>query len=218
MDEADILKTDGTYIYTISNSILSIIRAYPFKNINLVSNIRITGFTPKALFIEGNYLAIFGSSYQSGSFITIIRIYDVSNRANPYQIRGYSIEGNYFNGRKTSDGFVYILATHRLFRRTNPLPWLNFGGSQTFFPFNNVFYYPGQYRNPLFVPIISINLRNPLSNQRGIACLITENAYEIYMSERAIYLSYANYKGSTSTTFIHKIFVKKTWIIPFADA
>ncbi len=29
VDEADLLKTDGTYIYTISNQVLSIVLAYP---------------------------------------------------------------------------------------------------------------------------------------------------------------------------------------------
>lgn len=29
VDEADILKNDGNYIYTLSNNILSIIQAYP---------------------------------------------------------------------------------------------------------------------------------------------------------------------------------------------
>ena len=31
VDEADLLKTDGTYIYTISGGVLSIIRAYPYN-------------------------------------------------------------------------------------------------------------------------------------------------------------------------------------------
>jgi len=31
VDEADILKTDGEYIYTISGNILSIVKAYPFN-------------------------------------------------------------------------------------------------------------------------------------------------------------------------------------------
>lgn len=32
VDEADLIKNDGNYIYTISNRILSIIRAYPVDN------------------------------------------------------------------------------------------------------------------------------------------------------------------------------------------
>ena len=85
------------------------------------------------------------------------------------------------------------------------------------FSFRNLFYYPGPYRNPLFVTIVSFNLRNPLRNQKGLACLITENAYNIYMSERAIYISYTDYSNGEDSTVIHKVYVRKTKIIPFAD-
>ena len=96
MDEADILKTDGTYIYTISNKILSIIRAYPAKKIELLWETEIFGMNPSAIFIEGDYLAVFGTEeyryyssryYAPPTLKTIIRIYDVSNRANPRLVK-----------------------------------------------------------------------------------------------------------------------------------
>lgn len=31
VDEADILKTDGDYIYTVSGKVLSIVRAFPYS-------------------------------------------------------------------------------------------------------------------------------------------------------------------------------------------
>lgn len=63
VDEADLLKTDGTYIYTISNSILSIILAYPADKARVVSKISLKDLYPSAIFIEGNYLAVFGTQW-----------------------------------------------------------------------------------------------------------------------------------------------------------
>lgn len=62
VDEADIIKTDGDYIYSISDSILSIILAYPAHNAKVVSKIEIKEFKPIALFVEGNYLAVIGTT------------------------------------------------------------------------------------------------------------------------------------------------------------
>jgi len=63
VDEADLLKTDGTYIYTISNQILSIILAYPSNQAKVVSKLNFNDFSPSALFLEGDYLAVFGTKW-----------------------------------------------------------------------------------------------------------------------------------------------------------
>ncbi len=63
VDEADLLKTDGTYIYTISNQVLSITLAYPVEKAKVVSKLNFKDFSPSALFIEGDYMAVFGTKY-----------------------------------------------------------------------------------------------------------------------------------------------------------
>lgn len=63
VDEADLLKTDGTYIYTISNQILSIILAYPANKARVVSKLGFIDFNPSAIFIHGDYLAVFGTKW-----------------------------------------------------------------------------------------------------------------------------------------------------------
>lgn len=196
------------------------------------------GLRPSALFIEGNYLVVFGTryenqqpyynTYQKSAYLyrpyiqpsrpyTFIKVYDVSNRARPYLVKNFEVEGNYFNGRKTSDGYVYLLSTTRIYQRSYVMPWYNFGGRKINFSYRNIFYYPGSYRSPLFVSIFTFNLRDPLSNRRGYACLITESAQTLYMSEKSIYISYTDYNQGSDTSVIHKVYVRRTRIIPFAD-
>lgn len=98
------------------------------------------------------------------------------------------------------------------------MPWYNFGGRQLYFPYSNIFYYPGRYTSPLFVSIFTFDLSNPYRNTRGISCLITENAHNIYMSEKAIYITHTDYSRGSDSSVIHKVYVNRNRIIPFADA
>lgn len=61
VDEADLLKTDGTYIYTITNQVLSIVLAYPANKARVMSTIDLRGKTPQAIFVEKDVLAVFGT-------------------------------------------------------------------------------------------------------------------------------------------------------------
>lgn len=200
VDEADLLKTDGSYIYTISANKLSIIRSYPVSNAKLLSTIDLSEFYPNALFLEGDYLAVFGTGYEyqkncqpsifsdqqirassirianpCPSYVyTNIRIYNVKNRSNPSLIKSYQIDGSYFNGRKTSNGWIYILSTQNLYQRENPFPWFNLGSEKVFLKKSSLFFYPFKYQNPRFLNIFSFNLGNPYARRNAnLVSLIT---------------------------------------------
>src|SRR5438552_16437121 len=58
VDELDTVKTDGRYIYTVSNNTVVIVRAYPVTNAQLVSRISILNQTIDGIFLNGDRLAI----------------------------------------------------------------------------------------------------------------------------------------------------------------
>src|SRR6266516_30458 len=58
VDELDTVKTDGQYIYTVSNNTVVIVSAYPVTNAQLVSRISILNQTIDGVFLSGNRLAI----------------------------------------------------------------------------------------------------------------------------------------------------------------
>jgi uncharacterized secreted protein with C-terminal beta-propeller domain len=58
VDELDTVKTDGQYIYTVSNNTVVIVSAYPVTNAQLVSSISIQNQTIDGIFLSGNRLAI----------------------------------------------------------------------------------------------------------------------------------------------------------------
>jgi hypothetical protein len=129
------------------------------------------GFTPSALFIHGDYLAVFGTSWGTFSYAyktqyTYIKIYDCSNRAQPFLLKEFQVGGSYFNGRKLDDGFMYLITNHdfSLIRR----PWFNIGAGRFDLPFNSIFWYPGTYSRATSVNIISFNLGNPIASTKKI--------------------------------------------------
>lgn len=64
VDEADIVKTDGKYIYAISGSKVLILDAYPAENAKIVSQIETNG-TISEIFINKDRLVVFGQkSYE----------------------------------------------------------------------------------------------------------------------------------------------------------
>ncbi len=62
VDEADIIKTDGDYIYAVANGNLIIARAYPASRAEILSTTKFNNFYPQEIFIHNNRLVLFGSS------------------------------------------------------------------------------------------------------------------------------------------------------------
>ena len=69
VDEADIVKTDGEYIYIVSGGNLTIVKAYPPEEAKVVSKITLDGGIT-GIFINGDKLAIFHNEY------TVYPLYD----------------------------------------------------------------------------------------------------------------------------------------------
>lgn len=68
VDEADIVKSDGEYLYIVSGNNLTIVKAYPPEEATVVSKITLDG-SISGIFINGNKLAIFETDY---SFYTLL--------------------------------------------------------------------------------------------------------------------------------------------------
>jgi len=62
VDEADLVKTDGEYLYVVSGNNVTILKAYPAEDAEILSQISLNG-TLRGVFINGNRLAVFGESY-----------------------------------------------------------------------------------------------------------------------------------------------------------
>ncbi len=129
VDEADIVKTDGKYIYTVSQNNITVSQAYPSEEAKLLSQIKING-NLREIFIEGDNLLAFGSRNimlplentkksssekiisdfypnRSYRYLTFVEIYNLSDYQNPTLKRRLEFEGNYYSSRKIGN-YVYF--------------------------------------------------------------------------------------------------------------
>ena len=112
VDEADVIKTDGEYIYSISGGSVIITDArdpenpvvvYRFENMSTISS-------PEEILLYDNKIIIIGSSQR---YVTAVDVYDISNKENPIRVESYSVDGRYYTSRLT-DGKLYVISTGSL--------------------------------------------------------------------------------------------------------
>ncbi len=200
IDEADILKTDGDYIYTVTGKVLYIIKAYPGEDAEIVSTIKFDG-TPKGLFVKDDKLMVFGDFYDNQFFkridftprsgMTFVDIYDITDRNEPELTRQLKFEGSYFRGRE-KDGYAYILtSTTPYYRPVRPMPVIVDGDVVKTVPVNDIYYFDIPYKNPVFINIHALEIDDP-DNMESKSVAV-EYGQELYMSHDNIYITYSEY-------------------------
>lgn len=185
IDEADIIKTDGEFIYTISGNTLFVIRAYPGEDAHIVSRVSFNQ-SPQELFIFQDRLVVFGSSYDFRSVSSYAKLFDISDKTAPQKINEFVFDGGYFRSRMI-DGDIFLVTTQWP-DIAHPMPFLRVDGVESTMPLHRIFYYPSN--NPMYVSVHSFSMVNP--EIESVAILV-ERTEQLYMSENAIYISYTEY-------------------------
>jgi uncharacterized secreted protein with C-terminal beta-propeller domain len=132
VDEPDIVKTDGTYLYVVAKNTVFIIRAYPVFEAAILAKITITNVSISNIFIRGDRLVVFGNTggyydyplleddmkvessslgmWWGGLSQTAVNVYDLSERAAPRLVKEIRIDGSYFDARLIGE-YVYLVST-----------------------------------------------------------------------------------------------------------
>ncbi|MFH0770145.1 MAG: beta-propeller domain-containing protein [Candidatus Peregrinibacteria bacterium] len=142
VDEGDIVKTDGTYLYSISGNTVRIVDAVPANELREIGTIIFSSsdaFTPTDLYITDGTLVVLGTKqttvlpmtdrrimpqiwpYPSSMQRTEARIYSVSNPAHPSLSRRVTIDGSLASSRRISNRLYLVLSSPMLLRDPIPL-------------------------------------------------------------------------------------------------
>jgi inhibitor of cysteine peptidase len=195
VDEADIIKTDGEYIYTITGTTLFIVKAYPGADAEVVATLDLKA-QPTGLFIQDNRLAVFGNYYDLDYFkeidyvprngMSFLNVYDISDKAKPTLVKEYKFEGYYFDARM-HEGRVYFLAQSTPSVQY-PLPIIMDGTTKRTMAASDIAYYPIPYDNVQYITVHSLALASPdLTSSKSIA---VQWDNKLYASENNLYLTY----------------------------
>lgn len=121
VDEADITKTDGDYIYSISDDNVVITDVRNPKEVKVASKIPSSGNIPEDLILYGDKLVVICTATESSSRTyyyssrnnTIVRIYDITNKEFPELAKQYTLYEPYYTSR-CIDGKLYVISSGNL--------------------------------------------------------------------------------------------------------
>ncbi|WP_102275414.1 beta-propeller domain-containing protein [Cytobacillus massiliigabonensis] len=214
IDEADIVKTDGKYIFQLKDNKLQIIRATPAEKMALEKEIIYKqSFYPFQLYLQDDQLIVMGTSYEGQASekktadmkiapvheTTKAIIYDVKDKKNPEEIRQIEIEGTLVTSR-LMDSKVYLIANKYpdyWLLRENPeidiRPRYSDSASHTKMQavtYDKIQYFPDS-KETNFTNIAVIDLEKPTSNIALTTYLGSGD--QLYMSKNNLYLAVTNY-------------------------
>ena len=118
VDEADITKTDGDYIYSISEDSVIITNVIDSNNIQIASKITFQdGSMPEDLILYNNKLIVIAedgwgklkSQYNYNSN-TNVKIYNIENKEAPELLKNYELHQPYYTSR-CIDNQLYVIAS-----------------------------------------------------------------------------------------------------------
>jgi Secreted protein containing C-terminal beta-propeller domain distantly related to WD-40 repeats len=219
VDEADLVKTDGTYIYLVSGNRIVIARAYPAGDAAVISSISSDKTTPRELFIDGDRMLVFGTSGSGivplpaegvasgksimpyyGSSTTIADLYDISDRADPKKLKSFEVEGSYMTSRLIGDFAYFVVNSNpRVYVSENvdatdiiPLCKAPDGTIEPVASPTDIGYVPG-IQSSSFITIASVSLKD---TSRDITTqTIAGSGQSVYASQDSLYIAEYTYPG-----------------------
>lgn len=205
VDEGDIVKTDGKFVYSVSGKNLFLIEATPAENSAIVSKIEFKS-TPQDIYVNGNFLIVYGyndqiyttnwyKNFKRQSPYTFFKVFDISDKKNPKQVRDLDFEGTIFASRMIGD-FVYLITNYSQYGPFDSTPYpriLNsVSGELASKTIPDIFYFDFPYDSFNFVSVSAINIKNNDTLVKSSAYLLPQ-AQNVYMSEKNLYLTYTRF-------------------------
>ncbi|MCA9487600.1 MAG: beta-propeller domain-containing protein [Nanoarchaeota archaeon] len=207
VDEADIIKNDGEYIYTLTGNTISIIDAYPAEEMEILSEIELSDETPANIFVKGDQLVIFSSSYGGisypdsacaaigcvvpynyGESKTNVLIYDISDKENPELDEEITMTGNYFDSRMIGD-YVYVVGNQFIYEDV-VLPSITKDNDTKVISPEEIYYQDVRDYGFQYTIVLAIDLDNYDVSDK---VLLTGSTQEIYVSQNNIYTTFTEY-------------------------
>ena len=111
VDEADIIKTNGNYIYSLSGNNVVITNTKDENNIKIDSMINLESAVPNDLLLYKDLLVVFATK-QTGRYVnqeTLVEIYNIKDSKNPKLVKSFELYENYYTTR-CIDGRLYVFS------------------------------------------------------------------------------------------------------------
>jgi len=208
VDEADIVKTDGEHIYLVSGNNVSILKAYPTEEAEVLSKITFNETYPVGIYASGDRLTVLGCKYMFptegyyGYFITDVKtsvnVYDISNKANPVLVRNFTMSGSYFNSRMIGE-YVYFVVSQPAYviYDTVILPKIYSSDGIKEINASEIHYSNASDNYYMYTTVVAINMQNTEEEPTHMTIMLSGTS-SMYVSLTNIYITFPELDGQTA--------------------
>src|SRR3989338_3440327 len=187
VDEADIIKTDGLYIYTVTSGIISIIDTKTMEKITEING------SASHIYVNSNKLVVFDNDGFGGPIRclakgcvsnnkAIVKIYDISDKSHPKLENELVVNGSYVNSRMIDD-YVYIIFSDYV----HGLPEIELNSVTKTTQPSEIYYFDYPDNSYQYTNFVSINIKTGITENKVFLMGHTQN---IYVSQKAVYITY----------------------------
>jgi inhibitor of cysteine peptidase len=237
VDELDTVKTDGQYIYTVTNNTVAIVDAYPVTSAQLVSRISLPNQTIDGIFVDGNNLSIISEAPQnpySNNFYcglrtlatqqlslggcycygssqvqnTSISVYALTSHSSPTLKTTVTVNGTFVGARRIVD-FVYLVASTPA-RYNQTLPVTVYNGKAIETPATAIYHSDVSDAAFSYTTVVAVNA-NQDSSTPTVETFMLGTSSTIFVSLTNIFLTQPTWVQQEETV-IHRISIANSSI------
>jgi len=211
VDEPDIVKTDGTYLYIVSGNKIIIVKAYPAKDAVIEGEITFDEYvTVHNIFISGSRLVVFATTYDhpvykalieddvvSSSWYsspdTYVKIFDIEDMKNP-ELKRDIVVGGSFSGARMIGDYVYVITTQYSYSYDIPeediIPRILMDGEVHEIAISDIYYVDIPEKSSTFTNILSVHVHDD-EQEVNEKVFLLGNSQTLYVSKENIYVTYS---------------------------
>lgn len=221
VDEADVIKNDGEYIYMVARTTVRIVKAYPADRMEQVAKIELPSksFTPTDLYIHGNKLVVIGDDHANqqadydqpqvqGKMMWIrpqqtgVYVLDISNKRDPKVERTLRFDGNQVSSRRIGATLFLVVNNtpdyYTIMQNKAPienvLPFMTdsrLGGNSQAVASCSQVRFMPHFDTPNFLTVAGINIESPAAPVKRN--VVMGGGENIYASAESLYVAATRY-------------------------
>lgn len=178
VDEADVVKNDGEFIYMVTRNTVRIVKAFPAAEMSEVSKLEVSdkNFNPSEIYVDGNKLVVMGSTHGTTEDQywnrTKVYVIDMTDKKALKEDRYVEFDGNEVSSRRIGNRLYIVTNKYPDFYNFLPetpvegiLPMMrdSFGNKEQRVAGCAQIRFMPRYEQPNFMTVASFDVTNPSS-------------------------------------------------------
>ena len=200
VDEADIVKTDGKYIYYVTDREELVILSAKNGKTKLLSRIGSSGVENYIhdIYLKGDTLVTIGRTYSGDEGSTAIVTYDITDRSHPEMISEFRQSGDIVSSRMVGQ-YVYLVTTDYVYPGGRMIPKCTSNGKYADIPADEIRCMPDPQRSS-YVILSSVDIKSG-KTVNAKTCAVFGATDDIYCNDHNLYTASTEYNSEKNSWY-----------------